>query len=317
MSNRPKLTVGMPVYNGENYLAEALRAVLGQTLTDFQLVISDNASTDSTEAIIREMTKDDPRVVFLRQTVNLGAAPNYNVAFETSAPSDYFIWVAHDDVPHERYFEACVAALDADPEAVLAFSRARRIGPDGEETMILPSRDRLASPKVSERFAEAIKQDTSPHPMFGVARKSAMVNTHLHGSYIGADRTFVAEMAVQGRFIELPEVLFDIRWHQQKSTMQPFANDKKREPFARDVWFNAANEGKLRLPRCLRFGAYARTAVVAPVSPQDRLRNLGELARWLTVWRNSKVLIYEVLIAGRTLLARALSRIPILRRSSA
>lgn len=307
-SNRLKLTVGLPVYNGENYLADALQAILTQSFTDFQLVVSDNASTDATESIIRQMTKDDPRVVYLRQPVNLGAAPNYNITFETSEPSDYFVWISHDDVPHERYFEACVKALDADPAAVVAFSTTRRIGTEGEEILILPPRTRLTSPVVSDRFAEAIRQDTSPHPFFGVMRKTVLARTHLHGSYLGSDRALLAEMAVQGRYIEIPETLFDIRWHHQKSTAQPFTRDTKTKRYTRDVWFDSSNEGKIRLPRWIRFGAYSRAVTTAPVSASEKVQSFGELARWLGVWGNSKALIYEIMIAGRTLVGRVLSR---------
>ncbi len=306
MSDVLKLAVGMPVYNGQNYLAEALTAVLNQSFSDFELIISDNASTDTTEEIVIDLTKDDTRVVYLRQPVNLGAAPNYNAAFESAQPSDYFVWVAHDDVPHERFFEACVEALDGDPAAALAFTRARRIGPAGEEIEQLPGRPRLTLTSAADRFGDAIKQSYNPHPIFGVMRRSALLGTHLHGSYLGSDRTLLAEMGLQGRFVEIPETLFDIRWHQEKSTQQPYAKDKRN---TRDVWFDSSNEGKIRLPRWIRFGAYIRALLTAPVSPREKVRGFGKLARWLGVWKNSKALIYEIVAAVQQLIARILKGI--------
>ena len=79
MNHAPRLTVGLPVFNGEDYLAEALESLLAQTFTDFELIISDNASTDGTEQICRRYAARDPRVHYVRQPRNLGISANHNV----------------------------------------------------------------------------------------------------------------------------------------------------------------------------------------------------------------------------------------------
>ena len=95
----PRVTIGLPVYNGENYLAEAIDSILGQTFTDFELIISDNASTDRTEEICRRYAAEDDRIRYFRHDRNRGASPNYNFTVE-KARGEYFKWAAHDDVLH-------------------------------------------------------------------------------------------------------------------------------------------------------------------------------------------------------------------------
>src|SRR5512147_185345 len=112
------VSIGLPVYNGENFLEAAVRSVLSQSLDDLQLVISDNASTDRTAEICRDYAAADPRVVYLRNETNLGAAPNYNRTFHEST-GRYFKWLAHDDQMGPQYLERTVGALEARPEAVL------------------------------------------------------------------------------------------------------------------------------------------------------------------------------------------------------
>ena len=97
MNAVPRLTVGLPVYNGEKYLAESLDALLGQSYGDFELIISDNASTDATEAICREYAAKDPRITYLRQPANIGATPNHNFVFEQSH-TELFKWASYDDL---------------------------------------------------------------------------------------------------------------------------------------------------------------------------------------------------------------------------
>src|SRR5215207_1517689 len=107
----PRVSVGLPVYNGENYLAEAIDSVLAQTYQNFELIISDNASTDSTEEICRDYAARDRRIRYFREPQNRGAAWNFNHTFEL-ARGEYFKWVAHDDVIGPQYLARTVDQLD-------------------------------------------------------------------------------------------------------------------------------------------------------------------------------------------------------------
>ena len=107
----PRLSIGLPVYNGERYLAEAFDCFLAQTFQDFEIIVCDNASTDHTAEICRSYAERDPRIRYYRNGKNLGAIPNFNRVFELSR-SPLFKWAAHDDLYHPRYMETCIRILD-------------------------------------------------------------------------------------------------------------------------------------------------------------------------------------------------------------
>src|SRR5262245_745161 len=114
-----KVTIGMPVFNGANYISQAIEGILSQTFGDLELVISDNASGDATEDICRDFARRDRRIRYLKQARNVGAAANHNLLF-SHGDGPYFKWASHDDVLHPRFLEVTVAALDARPDTVLA-----------------------------------------------------------------------------------------------------------------------------------------------------------------------------------------------------
>ena len=108
--DRPKISVGMPVYNGEPYLGISIESILAQTFGDFELIISDNASTDHTEEICRDFASKDDRIIYSRNEENIGAAGNYNRLVDM-ASADYFRWSNADDVFAPELHERCVAVL--------------------------------------------------------------------------------------------------------------------------------------------------------------------------------------------------------------
>jgi len=107
----PLVSIGMPVYNGARYIREALDSLLGQTFTDFELIISDNASTDSTEAICREYAAKDQRIRYIRQSHNLGASGNFKFVLD-QALGEYFMWAAHDDKWSSNYLLEAKKSLE-------------------------------------------------------------------------------------------------------------------------------------------------------------------------------------------------------------
>ena len=161
------VTIGMPVYNGEKYLAQAIGAVLTQTYADLRLVIRDNASTDGTEAICAAIT--DPRVTVIRSAENEGAAANYNAVF-AECNSPYFKWAAHDDLLALDFIEKCVAALEANPSAVAADGRTELFDASGEITGPYDEAIDLSSPSSVRRAASFLRGVRLCNPIFGVLR---------------------------------------------------------------------------------------------------------------------------------------------------
>ena len=151
----PPLAVGMPVFNGENFLESTLASILGQSFGDFELAITDNASTDGTEEICREAAAGDSRIVYHRHEQNLGAGPNYRSCYElTSAP--LFKWAAHDDPCGPTLFERSVEALESHPDAVLTFARGVTLDASGTETRRWRSRPALSSPDPRTRTRDIL-----------------------------------------------------------------------------------------------------------------------------------------------------------------
>ena len=118
----PRVSIGMPVYNGAAFLRESLDSLLSQTYEDFELVISDNGSTDGTQNICRAYATEDVRIRYYREEENRGAAWNYNRVFEL-ARGEYFKWAAHDDVHAPTFLERCVEVVDNNPDVLWCFSR--------------------------------------------------------------------------------------------------------------------------------------------------------------------------------------------------
>lgn len=313
----PKLSVGMPVYNGERFVGRAIEAYLGQTFGDFDLVVCDNASTDGTEAVCRAYAGRDPRVRYLRNEANLGAAPNFNKTFEVARPTAYFKWTGADDEYAPTYLARCVEQLDRDPTVVLAHTAARVIDADGQTIPVVggpgeaatgesshagdghalrwsdlydrPDR-RLGSFSAAERFHEVVVGTRRCMEIWGVMRRAPLTRTPLHGSYYGSDKVLLTYLALAGRFALIDEPLYYRRHHQDSSDSIKSVKD-------REAWMDTrrAAARKTANPRvqCLR--GYHRALVRGHLGIVDQARGYASLARylvrperWLSMFREAK-----------------------------
>lgn len=117
----PKVSIGMPIYNGEQFICDALDSLLAQTYSNFELIISDNASTDKTEQICRSYASRDKRIRYIKQQQNKGAPYNFQFVLN-EAIGEYFMWAAADDRRHERFLELSTTVLEEDKTTNLVFS---------------------------------------------------------------------------------------------------------------------------------------------------------------------------------------------------
>jgi glycosyltransferase involved in cell wall biosynthesis len=274
----PLVSVGLPVYNGENYIAEAIASVLSQTCADLELIIQDNASTDRTAEICREFLSKDSRVRYYRNPRNLGAAPNYNLAYHL-ARGRYFKWLAHDDRMLPGYLEAAVQALEARPDAVLCNSVVRYIDGEGKYIGLYDSglgKADVQSP--SKRFSSLVLSSHSCVDFFGVIRREAMKRSLLHGSFHGADRAFLAQMAMRGTFIQLAEPLVEMREHDNRYTR------KQARATERQTWHDASLRGRITFPAWRLYSEYVKAVRGEPLPPRERARCYAVLTRW---WFNN------------------------------
>ncbi|MDH4146086.1 MAG: glycosyltransferase [Acidimicrobiia bacterium] len=236
-NRKPEISIGLPVYNGENYLAEAIRSLQDQTFGDFEIIVSDNASQDATEEIARDLAAGDDRIRYSRNERNLGANPNYNRTFAL-AKGTYFRWHAHDDVCDPKYLEICREVLANDPSVSLVHTRTAyidRLGNpllklsrgyldcDGFLENLVTDEDAAAqlSSALPEKRLDAIVNRMSVFfDIFGLMRHDDVCRTLLLPNYYGADKVFLADMAMQGRLVRLPEEAFARRCHPAASTRQ-------------------------------------------------------------------------------------------------
>ncbi len=252
------VTVGMPVYNGANYIREAIESLLMQTFTDFELIISDNGSTDSTDQICKEYAHQDSRIRYVRNDRNRGAAWNYNHTFALSN-SLYFKWAGHDDLCAPSFLETCVCMLNSrGPQAVLCYPRTLFIDAAGHVTEHYCDNVDLWFDKPVKRLRHVLKHLDRCNCIFGLMRSDALRRTRLIGSFVASDVVLVRELALLGQFHEITESLFLRRIHKEQY-LEAHTTDQQRirwfDPNARKPRLSATNRvfveslvSSLRLP---------------------------------------------------------------------
>ncbi len=214
----PRISIGLPIRNGEKFLREALDSLLSQTIQDVEIVIADNASTDSTEQICREYESRDPRIKYVRREVNKGIIDNFNFVFKESR-GEFFKWAAADDLCGPRFLELCLNALDADPETALAFCSSTiryygtpediaRMAADGQtDSSPIEFNPDLHSNDPTKRFVAVLKDENVGTIIYGLIRREALLETKLHQKD-GSDRLLLAELALRGKLVMLESKQF-------------------------------------------------------------------------------------------------------------
>ena len=212
MGDSPRVTLGVTTYNVERYLPSALDSLLAQDFTDFEVVACDNVSTDGTWDILNTYAEKDERFRVYRNPENLGEAGNFRRVVSL-ARGEYFRISAHDDIAAPGLLRACVAALDANPRAVLAFPSTILIDGDGNE--IGPWEDHLdlRQPAAAARVAKYARHWNICNEVFGLIRTDVLRRTRLFGPFLSSDVRMLHELALRGEFIQLPERLFYRRMH--------------------------------------------------------------------------------------------------------
>ncbi len=277
---RPRVSIGVPVYNGERYLPETLDCLLAQTFSDFQLIISDNASTDRTELICREYAAQDSRILYFRNPTNAGAARNYNRVFELSSAS-YFKWAAADDLCSPEYLARCVEVLDREPVAVLAYPKTQIIDEHGQVISVYEDRIHVQSARPSERFRHLLLALGECNAIFGLIRSDVLRRTPLIGRYIGSDICLLTELSLYGNLWEVPEFLFFRRNH-------PAASSSNKSVEKQMEFFDPADKQLIRLTQWRHLIEHVRSLWRVPLRLSETARAGAFLLRF-AVWNREKL----------------------------
>ena len=277
MTAAPRLSIGLPVYNGDRYLAKSLNALLGQSYEDFELVISDNASTDDTSEICRDYESQDARIRYCRQPRNIGSSPNHNFVVE-AARGELFKWASYDDLYARELLERCVDALDEHPDAVLAHSWTANI--DETDAVFAAPEYPLTTdaPTAPERF-RSILFGSGGDDIYAVIRTSILRRILPQDSYHHAENPVVAALSLYGRFVQVPDRLYFRRDHPQQ------AERSCTTMRARCANMDPRRASRLRHPVARLYGEYLWGYVTAihraPLTSVERRECYGHLTRWL------------------------------------
>jgi glycosyltransferase involved in cell wall biosynthesis len=232
----PRVSIGVPVYNGQRFIRATLDSILAQTYTDFEVVICDNASTDSTEQICREYVARDPRVRYVRNDRNIGPAPNYNKCFE-HARGELFKWCAADDIMGPDFLRRCVEELDQDPSLVAVWPSTKEIDVEGREMYVHDTEVDLAVSSPARRLLNYATINHRRHhatELWSVYRADVLRGWQpLKGSFPSADRLVVAHVILRGPMRRIPDFLFFNRSHGERS--QTYLDRMKVRPGSRLV----------------------------------------------------------------------------------
>jgi glycosyltransferase involved in cell wall biosynthesis len=264
----------MPVYNGAVLIGAALDSILGQTFGDFELVISDNASTDGTEGVCQSYAAKDSRIRYYRNERNLGAAPNFNRLVDLATNGvPYFKWAAHDDVIAPTFLEKCVSVLDGAPASVaLVFPRRGYVDLAGH---IIPAAKREPTSSYDRiSFARLLKVSPGHFPIFtwGVNRTEALKRTRLLGGYPMSDLVLAAELRLIGEYWEVPEELYFQRMHPPK---------KLRKGRMEAMYLNTASRRRVVMPALKVFWEHLGVIGRGPIGWVQKLACYGAMGGYV------------------------------------
>lgn len=269
MASEPIVSIGLPVYNGATHIETSIRGVLGQTLENLELVISDNASDDGTEEICRSLAREDSRITYHRNATNEGAAANFNRVFHLSS-APYFKWLGHDDLLFPTAMEKSLAVMEERDDVSIVHWLERMTDETGK---IL--REYRAAQAFSidgdtpgRRFRQMLlwrSHGFAGDPFFGLIRRSALNMTRLQGKGANPNYLLMQELSLTGKFVTIPEV-FAVRVY----------NDKRVSVSSMIRWLDP--QAKMGLPHFTRAREYFKVGLTfGPMSPMDRILTAATL----------------------------------------
>lgn len=273
MSKVPRISIGMPAYNAEAYIGVALESLLGQTFSDFELIVSDNASSDGTPDIVDSYARNDRRIRLERQSANIGANLNYSYVAQRAA-GEFFKWASSSDSCGPTFLERCLAELREQPDAVLAVPRTRLFEGNLEVSRVYDKDIEVIDETPSARLMTVMTKMALNNAINGLIRMSALRETRLIEPYRGSDVVLMGHLALLGKFRLIDDALYFRR-------MEPGTSTVLQDPLAVLRHHYPQPTARMLLQGCKRHLGQLRAASSAPMSLAERTRTLVFLARVL------------------------------------
>ena len=222
----PRVTIGMPVYNGGDGLGHVIESILGQTYKNLKLVISDNASSDQTESICREFEAHDDRVIYIRQAKNIGAEANFDFVL-SKANTEYFMWAAADDLRSREFIEKNIAFLDRNLDFLASTCPVRFAGSEFDPIWMGDQTRDEADPFVRMlNFFQLWHANGRFYSLFRTNALHALKSPRR--SYLGSDWTIVVELLQKGKFKRLDSGFLELGRHGLSNSPDIFARYRNR-----------------------------------------------------------------------------------------
>lgn len=276
MSVSPLVTIGLPVFNRERFVRQSIESLLNQTFRDFQLIIGDNASTDSTGKICEEYARKDRRIRYFRNSENIGLPPNFNRVFSLSQ-SPYFKWSTSDDYWAPTMIERALEIMEADRSIVLCYAKTTLVNRESEDPQPYEDNLHLVSDNPRDRFIQLLSQIGLCNQLTGLIKAESLSRTHMLGGYPGSDVVLLAELTLYGKFFEIPERLYFRRFHEESSSWLRSSQEHQAR------YYLSPKSNKFIMNRWSRYLGLLSAVHKAPVGLRDRWSlycYLGRLMRW-------------------------------------
>jgi glycosyltransferase involved in cell wall biosynthesis len=272
----PRVSIAVPAYNCERYIERCLKSLLAQTYRDFEIVVSDNASTDRTAEICDAIARTDARVRVVRRTDNIGGPGNFRYVYSL-CNGEFHKWSTADDYWDPRYLELCVAELDRRPDAVLCYSRTTLVDAEGQVLSHYDDNLNLLDDSPRRRFNDLLLNIGLCNAHLGVIRRSAMQRTQLIGNELASDVNFLAELSLYGKFCVVPEYLFFRRYHEKSSSWKRDSSEHQRK------YYDPSGKGGFSMHTWKKLGTLCSAVWRSQVPPIDKAllgKDLMRLAFW-------------------------------------
>jgi glycosyltransferase involved in cell wall biosynthesis len=267
-STDPLVSICLPVRNGAGRMADVVRSVLAQKHDNLELVISDNASTDGTEELCRDLAATDPRIVYRRQPENIGLLNNF-VAAMRLARGTFFRWVGDDDWLAPDCVSRCLDVFAGDDRLILVTMQVDFVGTDGTTRTAAYRRTELSADDPVDRFCEMLRLLNESYllldPLYGLMRR-AVITPIPRRNMLREDQVFAAKMALAGPWGHVNEVLARRGWR-----------DETRTGLARRLGVPVWNARVATLLQCREL---LRWIAVAELTPVQRRRARAAVARF-------------------------------------
>jgi glycosyltransferase involved in cell wall biosynthesis len=262
---RPRVSFGLPVRNAEVSVRRCLDSILSQHFRDFEVVLCDNASSDGTRDVLEEYAAKDSRIRLFVNEENIGQIENVNGVFRLSR-GVYFRWIGADDWLEPQYASRCIAALDADPEAVAVTTYFRIHADEGDETYEEYCGEWVDSRDPARRLARMLwffhAGDRKYDPVYSLIRRDTLARTHLIRMMDRADQMLAAELSLLGRFVHVPECLAHRRKSYRRLADKPTLMRR----------YHAAHHATLPSPPSRLFRVLLQIVRDAELTPVERTR---------------------------------------------